>query len=96
MLWRNGANIKTSSYERKTEDYLADFDILVRRSLAPAEKMLFDLYFIDEADYKTCIRLLAVDRGKFFHTVYRIEAKLGRLCRDLRPYSLFPVCDYFA
>ena len=36
-----------------------------------------------------------MDRGNFFHAVYRIEQKLGRIFRELEPYPLFPVDDYF-
>ncbi len=36
-----------------------------------------------------------MDRGNFFHAVYRIEQKLGRVFRELEPYSLFPVNEYF-
>jgi hypothetical protein len=38
---------------------------------------------------------LNIDRGTFFHTVYRIEQKLGRAFRELEPYSLFPLDEYF-
>jgi hypothetical protein len=38
---------------------------------------------------------LGIDRGNFFHAVYRIEQKLGRIFRELTPYPLFPVDDYF-
>ena len=36
-----------------------------------------------------------MDRGDFFHAVDRIEQKLGRVFRQLEPYALFPVDDYF-
>jgi hypothetical protein len=36
-----------------------------------------------------------MDRGNFFHSVYRIQQKLGRVFRELEPYGLFPVDDYF-
>jgi hypothetical protein len=36
-----------------------------------------------------------MDRGNFFHSVYRIEQKLGRMFRELKPYPLFPLDDYF-
>jgi hypothetical protein len=36
-----------------------------------------------------------MDRGNFFHAVYRIEQKLGRVFRELEPYALFPVNEYF-
>jgi hypothetical protein len=36
-----------------------------------------------------------MDRGNFFHSVYRIQQKMGRVFRELEPYGLFPVDDYF-
>jgi hypothetical protein len=36
-----------------------------------------------------------MDRGNFFHAVYRIEQKLGKVFRELEPYPLFPLSDYF-
>jgi hypothetical protein len=47
------------------------------------------------ADWKLCSRKLGIDRGNFFHAVYRIEQKLGRVFRELEPYPLFPVDEYF-
>ena len=36
-----------------------------------------------------------MDRGSFFHQLYRIEQKLGRVYRELRPHALFPLDEYF-
>ena len=36
-----------------------------------------------------------MDRGSFFHEVYRIEQKLGRTFRELEPFALFPLDEYF-
>jgi hypothetical protein len=36
-----------------------------------------------------------LERGTFFHSVYRLEQKLGRVFRELEPYGLFPITDYF-
>jgi len=36
-----------------------------------------------------------MDRGSFFHEIYRIEQKLGRTFRELQPHALFPVDEYF-
>jgi hypothetical protein len=47
------------------------------------------------ADWKLCSRKLGIDRGNFFHAIYRIEQKLGRVFRELQPYPLFPVDEYF-
>ena len=35
------------------------------------------------------------DRGDFFHAVYRIQQRLGRVYREMEPYSLFPLDEYF-
>jgi hypothetical protein len=47
------------------------------------------------ADWKLCTRKLGIDRGNFFHAVYRIEQKLGRVFRELEPYCLYPLDEYF-
>jgi hypothetical protein len=36
-----------------------------------------------------------MDRGNFFHSVYRIQQKLGRVFRELQPYALYPLDEYF-
>ena len=84
------------SYGRKNEEYLADFCLVSRRVLTEAEYRIFRFHFLLGADWKLCCRRLGVDRGNFFHAVYRIEQKLGRAFRELEPYSLFPVDEYFA
>jgi hypothetical protein len=38
---------------------------------------------------------LKMDRGNCFHAVYRIEQKLGRAFRELEPYALFPLDEYY-
>ena len=37
-----------------------------------------------------------MDRGTFFHELYRIEQKLGRTFRELEPHALFPIDEYFS
>jgi hypothetical protein len=37
-----------------------------------------------------------MDRGTFFHMIYRIQRKLGRAFRETEPYPLFPMSEYFA
>ena len=36
-----------------------------------------------------------IDRGTFYHCVYRVEQKLGRTFREVQPYSLYPLDEYF-
>jgi hypothetical protein len=83
------------TWGRKDEEFLADFFLVSRRVLTPAEWQLFSYYFLLGADWKLCARRLGFDRGLFFHAVYRIQAKLGRSYRELKPYALFPLDEYF-
>lgn len=84
-----------TSYGRKVEEYLADFFLVSRRALNPVEYDVFRFHFLLGADWKLCCRRLRIDRGTFFHCVYRIEQKLGQVFRELEPYSLFPLDEYF-
>lgn len=80
---------------RKDEEYLADFCLVGKRSLTELEYRIFRYHFLLGADWRLCCRKLNMDRGNFFHTVYRIEQKLGRIFRELAPYSLYPIEEYF-
>src|ERR1051326_5093579 len=82
---------RPSTWGRKDEEYIADFCLVSRRSLTEFEHRLFRYHYILGADWKLCSRRLGIDRGNFFHAIYRIEQKLGRVFRELEPYSLFPL-----
>ncbi len=82
-------------WSRKDEEYIADFTLLARRSLNEAEYRIFKYHFLLGADWKLCCGKLKMDRGTFFHSVNRIQSKLGRVYRDVEPYALFPLSEYF-
>ena len=86
---------RPSTWGRKEEEYIADFCLVSRRTLTESEHRLFRYHFLLGADWKLCARRLRLDRGNFFHAVYRIEQKLGRVFRELQPYALFPLDEYF-
>ena len=90
-----GGKDKRMTYGRKVEEYLADFCLVSRRTLNPFEYDVFRFHFLLGADWKLCCWRLKIDRGTFFHAVYRIEQKLGKAFRELEPYSLFPLDEYF-
>lgn len=83
------------TWGRKDEEYCADFCLVSQRILNDLEYRVFKFHFLLGADWKLCCRRLRVDRGNFFHCVYRIEQKLGRVFRELQPYGLFPLDEYF-
>lgn len=86
---------RRGAWGRKDEEFTADFCLVSKRTLGELEHRIFRYHFLLGADWKVCCRKLRMDRGNFFHAVYRIEQKLGRVFRELEPYSLFPVDDYF-
>ena len=84
-----------SMWGRKQEEYCADFCLVSKRVLSDLEYKIFKYHFLLGADWKLCCRKLNMNRGNFFHAVYRIEQKLGRVYRELEPYSLYPTDEYF-
>ena len=82
-------------YGRKQEEYMADFCLVAKRMLNTLEHDVFRFHMLLGADWKLCSRRLNIDRGTFFHAVYRVEQKLGKVFRELKPYPLFPLGDYF-
>lgn len=84
-----------NAYSRKNEEFVADFCLVSSRFLTEKEYVIFRYHFLLAADWKLCCRKLTIDRGTFFHEVYRIQQKLGRAFRELEPYSLYPLSEYF-
>jgi len=81
---------------RKKEEYMADFCLIAQRTLTELEYRVLRVYFLLGADWKLASRRFGMDRGTFFHVVYRVEEKLGRAFVETEPYALFPLDDYFA
>jgi hypothetical protein len=74
---------------------MADFCLVSRRVLDEFAYKVFRYHFLLGADWKLCCRQLQIDRGTFFHTIYRIEQQLGRTFAELKPYPLYPLDEYF-
>ena len=95
LQFTKGTN-RRLTWGRKDEEYIADFILVSRRTLTPQEYKIFNYHFLLGADWKLCSRRVGLDRGNFFHAVYRIEQKLGRVFRELQPYGLYPLDEYFS
>jgi hypothetical protein len=74
---------------------MADFCLVSRRTLDDFEHQIFRFHYLLGADWRLCCRQLKIDRGTFFHHVYDIENRLGRVFAELTPYALYPVSEYF-
>jgi hypothetical protein len=75
---------------------MADFCLVSRRTLDDIENRIFRSHYLLGADWRLCCRQLNLDRGTFFHHVYNIEDRLGRVFAELTPYALYPVSEYFS
>ncbi len=74
---------------------MADFCLVSQRNLDEFENKVFRFHFLLGADWRLCCRQMKIDRGTFFHAIYRIEQRLGRAFRELQPFPLFPLDEYF-
>jgi hypothetical protein len=83
------------TYSRKREEFIADFSLVSRRVLDELDYRIFRYFFLLGADWKICCRQLKMDRGTFFHEIYKIEQILGRAFAELEPYALYPLNEYF-
>jgi hypothetical protein len=90
-----GGQNRRPVWGRKDEEFIADFCLVGKRILDEFEYKVFRFHFLLGADWSLCCRQLKLDRGVFFHSVYRIQQKLGRAFRELIPYPLFPLDEYF-
>lgn len=90
----NGSDHR-QSWGMKNEEYMADFVLIARKTLDEFEYWLFKYHYLLGADWKLCCRQLKMDRGAFFHSVYRLQQKLGRAYREVEPYPLYPLDEYF-
>jgi len=95
-LERGGFPTGYCMYSRRREEYAADFALVSRRHLHPSDYDLFRRHWLLGAEWRQCCSALHIDRGTFFHRVYAITARLGRVFAELKPYPLYPLADYFA
>jgi hypothetical protein len=94
-LESNPGRQRKSVWGMKNEEFIADFCLVSRRTLDENQYKIFKYHYLLGADWKLCCRKLGMERGAFFHEAYRIEQKLGRVFRELKPFALFPIDEYF-
>ena len=83
------------TWGRKNEEYRADICLVAGRTLDDMDWEIFHKHFLGGQDWRACCRRLGINRGIFFHAVYRVEQRLGRAWREVRPYVVHPLDEYF-
>ena len=76
-------------------DFSADFSLIARRALTWQDYEVFRMHFLEGCTWRTTCHRLEMERGAFFHAVYRIERECGRAYQKTRPYALYPPREYF-
>jgi hypothetical protein len=90
-----GPQCRRVVWGRKDEEYMADFLATVKRALTEEEHQIFRWHYLLGADWRMCCKRIGVEKAPFFYEIYRIEAKLGKMFRELQPYGLYPVDEYY-
>ena len=104
-----GRNVMVVSHHGITnsfpaQEYRADFELTCSRLLRkdPMQWYVWRLHVLDKVQWKPCIGMLEVilkkkvDRGTFFHAVYRVETTCGKELIQMLPYPLYPIDVYFS
>jgi len=77
-------------------EYIADVYNVARRALPdPAAFFTFKHHIIGKREASWCWARLGIAKHTFWYRTYAIEAKLGRVFLELKPYPLFPTNRYF-
>lgn len=86
------------SFGRKNEEFLADYICIAKRTLGPEsfDYKIFKFRYLLGADASLIQRRMKITGEQYRNTDARIIEKLGRAFRDTKPYSLFPLDEYFS
>lgn len=78
-------------------EFSADFLLIAKRALGEdtVGYRLFVAHFVERGTWRECGARLGMDRGSFFHEVYRVKERLGRAFRGCEPHALYPLDEYF-
>jgi hypothetical protein len=81
------------SGRQRRPEFRADVEAAARSALTPEQLAAFRAYHLGRQPWHKCLKLLpfSVGKGRLFHLVYRIEARLGRAFLER---GLFPTDRY--
>jgi hypothetical protein len=77
----------------KSDEFLADFYLVSKRHLSESDWQFFKLNFLMGGE-EICKRRMTA--SVYANTCARIETALGRVFRELEPFPLHPLDEYFS
>lgn len=89
-----------TAYSFPTVEFIADFERVANATLHGLEAFVMRYHFYRGFQWRECISIFThrhhvkVDRGLFFHAIYRVEQKLGRRFLLSPGAELYPVGKY--
>lgn len=83
------------TFNFRDSDFIADFELISKRTLAPDEWQIFKEVFLLGESYKDVSARHGIQRPSFFSRLQRIERKLGAAFIETTPYGLWPLNEYF-
>jgi hypothetical protein len=86
---------KAGKHRLAEENFLADVFLIAKRTLAEDDFRLFRFRYLLGAAVKLCAARLGMDFRTCEQRLAEIESVLGAAFRDTRPYSVFPIGEYF-
>lgn len=76
-------------------EYVSDVYNTARRALLdPVDWDMWRYHCLGGHPWYECCPGLGLNRGNFYHRLYDIEARMGRIFLELAPYPLFPIHCY--
>lgn len=84
-------------FSMKNAEFRVDFVLVARRELG-ADTLAYRIFrehFLEGGDWKLCARRMRINRGHFFHAIYRIKETVGAALLETLPFPLYPTDAYF-
>lgn len=94
--WQHAVSFQWSNIRHEEIDFAIDFEKIAVNRLTSIPAHVFRLHFLQGAPWKLCCQQMRISRGEFFHEVYRLEQRLGRVFVEMKPYGLYPIQKYLA
>ena len=91
----NSSARPNSGHRMMNQDFVADVHLAAKRTLTAEDFKLFRYRYCLGADARLCARQLGMTPESCVQRLQAIEARLGQAFRNMRPYALYPLDQYF-